>query len=453
MRIKFYLRDPDATAPTALFARISYHGKVCKVYPDKSIHPKNWNHKKQQARFTAAFEQATEFNEGLNDFISTVEKLWMAYRNGHSNNYPDPAIFKSMIEKKISHGEQGMTFIEYFEDFVTRTGQGKRINPRNSKPIVKGLRGYKATLEKLKRFQSKKDVFTFDSIDRRFYENFTSFLQAKPYVLSLNTIGSHWRRITTVMRAAVSDKVSKNENYKETYFVKQSESTDAVYLTNHEIKLLEELDLSANPRLERVRDFFLIGCYTGMRYSDLATLNPRKHTSDKYIHKDQEKTGKPIVIRITEPIRRIFKKYDWNMPQSFYKGKHNPISEQRLNDYIKEVCAMIPELCVPVMKKMTKGGKEIEVKGKDGQPLVKYEMISSHTARRSFVSNKVRDGYPTAAIMQQSGHSSEKMLMLYSKLSPVELADMMAEKEEEIKRKEIEVPTIGKKNKRTSNAV
>jgi integrase len=453
MRIKFYLRDPDATAPTAMFTRISYHQKVCKVYLDKSIHPKNWNHKKQKAErpknsVDYTDESATLVNSELSEIVTMIETLWSDYKKKNVNQLPAPDVLKDLIEKKIKHGEQGKTFIEYFEDDFIKV---ERINPRTSVAIEKGLRGYKTTLEKLKSFQvKKKTVITFDSIDRKFYESFTSFLQNKPYVLSLNTIGSHWRRITTVMRSAISDKVSTNKNYKEPYFVKRSEATDAVYLNKNEIKLIEDLDLSDKPRLDRVRDFFLIGCYTGMRYSDLATLDPRKDTSDKYIHKDQVKTGKPVVIRITDPIRKIFKKYDWGMPQSFYKGKYSPISEPKLNEYIKEVCAMIPELCRPITKKITKGGQQIEVKGKDGQPLVKYEKISSHTARRSFVSNKVRDGYPTAAIMQQSGHSSEKMLMLYSKLSPIELADMMAEKEEEIKRKENDIPTIGKKKMKTS---
>jgi len=446
MRIKFYLRNGEATTPTAVFARISYHCKTCKVYLDQSIHPKNWNVNKHQAKFTADFPQATTFNERLNKFVSTVEKLWNDYRNQNDNKYPDPGTFKTMIEKKIKHGEQGISFVQYFENFTERTEAGKRMNKKSGQPVGQGIaRAYRVTLNHLTAYQKKnKQTISFDSIDETFYENFTEFLQKRG--LSLNTIGANFRRITTVMIAAFKANVSKNQNWKQDYFVKTSEPAIGVYLTKQEIKLIEDLDLRKDPRLDRARDFFLMGCYTGLRYSDLAELDPKKHTSDKYIQMEQKKTSTPVVVKLNDSMRRIFKKYDNAMPRTFYNGHSHAISQQRVNDYIKEVCAMIPELHRPVTKIFTKGKKKIE------KVYAKYELVSSHTGRRSFVSNKIKDGFPIASIMQQSGHTSEKMLMLYSKLTPIELADMMEAREKEIERLEkqtvsISVPAKTKKQK------
>lgn len=45
-------------------------------------------------------------------------------------------------------------------------------------------------------------------------------------------------------------------------------------MSDEELREIEALDLSQQPKLERVRDLFLVGCYTGLRYSDYSVLKP-----------------------------------------------------------------------------------------------------------------------------------------------------------------------------------
>jgi len=47
---------------------------------------------------------------------------------------------------------------------------------------------------------------------------------------------------------------------------------EGIYLNKEELKAIEELDLSGNSSLEKVRDLFLIGCYIGLRHKDYSTL-------------------------------------------------------------------------------------------------------------------------------------------------------------------------------------
>ncbi len=70
---------------------------------------------------------------------------------------------------------------------------------------------------------------------------------------------------------------------------------------------MEELDLSGHPKLENVRDLFLIGCYTGLRYSDYSTIKP-EYIKNGYLEIIQAKTGSPVIIPLHDVILRILEK-------------------------------------------------------------------------------------------------------------------------------------------------
>ena len=125
----------------------------------------------------------------------------------------------------------------------------------------------------------------------------------------------------------------------------------------------------------------------------------------------QQKTKKRISIALVHPIVvSIMDKY---------KGKtHNslprPISNQKLNNYIKQVGERVESLHKKVEKNQTKGGlKVVTMKNK-------YLFITTHTARRSFASNLVLKGIPYHSIMIATGHQSEKSFRNYVKIEPVE---------------------------------
>lgn len=95
------------------------------------------------------------------------------------------------------------------------------------------------------------------------------------------------------------------------------------------------------------------------------------------------------------------------------------ISEQRLNDYIKEICeeAEITE--------MVEGAKmNPETKRKEKGIYPKNELISTHTARRSFATN-LYGKIPNYAIMAITGHTKETTFLKYIKITDRENAMML----------------------------
>jgi integrase len=182
------------------------------------------------------------------------------------------------------------------------------------------------------------------------------------------------------------------------------------YLTEHELDALNDLDLSKQPRLRKARDLFLLGAWTGLRFHDLSTLNDQHIDSDR-IRIRSNKTGRRVVIPLHPMVREILARNG---------GVPSPISNQKLNAYIKEVGAMVPSLSHKIAIGITKGGilKEI-IKPK-------YELISTHTARRSFASNLYRQGHPAHSIMAITGHRTEGAFLRYIRLEAEEHADLLA---------------------------
>jgi integrase len=156
---------------------------------------------------------------------------------------------------------------------------------------------------------------------------------------------------------------------------------------------------------------FLIGCYTGLRYSDFSIIKPEQ-IKDGYIElKEQTKTGNPVIIPVHATVNRILEKYNGQLPKS--------ISNQKTNSYLKEIGRLMPSLQMNFSRAITKGGVKVMTNYQ------KWELLSTHTARRSFATNEYLNGTPTITIMAITGHRTEKAFLRYIKLTPKEHAKLL----------------------------
>jgi integrase len=212
------------------------------------------------------------------------------------------------------------------------------------------------------------------------------------------------------LNEAVAKGISVRQDFKNRSFKVASEEADAIYLSEAELQQLQSVDLSKTERLERVRDLFLVGCYTGLRFSDLTNLRP-EYIKDGFIRLEQQKTADRVVIPCHQIVVAMLAKYGGTLPRS--------ISNQKMNDYLKEVCQLAGINSLE-SKAQTKGGKRIKTS------FEKWQMVSTHTARRSFATNMYLLGIPAMTIMQITGHRTEKAFMKYIKLDREQHAQVMA---------------------------
>lgn len=399
---------------TAIQLIIRWSNNKLKFSTKLSINPEYWEMDKEKDNFQRAkrvkqFPTYSEFNARLNKIKFDAEDVFRRYVNDH-NQEPTVEVLRTLLNTKLNMITIGQvdlfSFIErYIEEAKIKTNQNTgRTFSSNT------IKLYKNSFNHLKAYAvDKRKKIDFATIDLDFYQDLIEYL-TKTKKLATNTIGGIIKDLKTFLNEATERGINKNIAYKSKRFRVISEQTDSVYLNEKELGDIYKLDLSKNKRLERVRDLFLIGCYTGLRYSDFTQIHP-ENIKGQFIHITTQKTNEKVVIPFHSVVASIIKKYKSRLPES--------ISNQKMNDYIREFTKIVTSLKTKVSLKTTKGGIVIHTT----HP--KHELVSSHTARRSFATNAYLQGVPSFVIMGITGHRTEKAFLKYIKITSSEKAKIL----------------------------
>lgn len=433
MKVNFYLKNPSGDYETWIYCLIRYQSKSVKIYTDQKIHPKFWNAEKHRVRQTSKFPTHPEYNTWLNNIVTAADKIEKEWKNANSGKTiinPIPSlILKDNLKKyltKITKEERienlTRTFWGYYNTFLTRMKNGTRVHLSKGTPLApKTIFQFENLKRHLENFEQKKKFkIEFETIDLNFYKTFVDYVTID-LKTSPNTIGKLITNLKVFLREAFEDGLTTNNIFTHRKFKSISFKCDTVYLNAEEIKEMQNLDLSNERKLERVRDVFIVGCYTGLRFSDLTKIKPQ-HIENGMIEIMQSKTGDTVVIPMEKDVVKILEKYNNVLPS---------ISNQKFNQYLYDVCLK----CDMLKKEITVNG----VKG--GKPTVsvkpKHEFVSSHTARRSFATNEYKSGdLEVSEIMAITGHKTEKSFYKYIRETPKEIANRIKQKfiEREMKR-------------------
>lgn len=314
------------------------------------------------------------------------------------------------------------SFFKYIENYIKDAKSGKRKIKANAngKPYSeRSIKGYTTTLNTIKEFrkQSGHKDLEFDEVTINFYQNFESYVESKKY--SKNYFGSFIKYIKKFMRESLEEGLHNNTDFQKKGFEKVSAKSDSIALSISQLQSLASFDFSYNPCYDNARDFFLVGCWTGLRYSDFSKLT-RDYVDGGYIDIVTQKTGQRVAVPILPELRKILDKYkhtDTGFPRA--------ISDVKLNEYIKEICRIVGEESEDKSFIRTnttvfrRADKDVIVK----EPL--YKKISSHTGRRSFATNAVRLKVSTEAIKQITGHKTDAAFFKYVKIESREHADTL----------------------------
>lgn len=441
-KLKFHLLNRKAKGkPTAIVLVKSISGKEFRYGIGKSIHPELWNFKTQRPISVKDFSSNEEKNEvrkvlkefekldphlkanleNINLRIHKVESLFISYMSNKEANNEIPSMdelreYLNENVKEVSTGEtkKGKDFTlvsSYYDHFLKGIEEGKILisqgKKRGQKYNFGTIKSYKGSYNQFLEFekQYQKRIRWYD-IDIQFYEDFVRFFNEKKY--SRNTTGRHIKNLKVIMDHAYNAGIHENQTYKKKQFETLKSETTEVYLTNAELQKLYELDLSKSKNLERIRDVFLIGCYTALRFSDVKRIQPKNIKNDR-LHIFTQKTGEKIVIPIRPELKSILNKYDNKVPRVY---------EQKVNYYIKEICESIGMKDPIEVKKLEGGVEKIKT-------VPKYKMIKTHTGRRTGATLLYLDNVPTIDIMKITGHTTESNLLKYIRATPEEVANRL----------------------------
>jgi site-specific recombinase XerD len=407
--ILFKLRKEESAKPQSIVLIHWFAESKRLYYPTGlKILPKHWHLEKMRVRDVIAATGKDAINSRLNELQAAADEYLITLRAKGKNVTKE--LLKSFLDKftgKIDNSDD-KTFHGFVSAFLE--GNKTRTNSSTGKIIAyKTQREHERTYQLIKDFEKakNKDIrLDFDDITLEFYADFTAYLQSLD--LSVNTIKHKIQTIKTWLNEATEKNINTNNQYKSKRFKAVSEENEEVYLTENELmQMYNFTELSES--LTRVRDLFLIGAFTGLRFSDFTSITA-DNIKDGKLHIEQQKTGKPVSVPLHPIFSDIWKKYDGNLPRV--------ISNQKFNEYIKKVC-QLAGIDSKEEKGITKGGKRLKHTYK------KYELVSSHTARRSFATNLYLSKFPPLSIMQITGHKTESAFRKYIKATTEEHADLL----------------------------
>ena len=348
--------------------------------------------------------KASDLNEKLNIIVghlATAENERLAAGKSLSVEYFRDFLNNKLKEKPTPKAAEPQNFIQFF-DKVIEEMKGTQI-------AAVTRRRYSTVKTMLEEFEKKRgSTIQWGDFDKKMFDDIITFqIDVKKY--ATNTIGRNTRTIKTILSKAVQEDFKVNIKYQGA-FKSTSEAVDNAYLTESELEKIYKHDFSDNPRLDRVRDMFLIGCWTGLRFSDYSDIKP-EHINNGKIKMVTQKTKQQVIIPLHHTVKAIFEKYSYQLPFT--------ISNQKFNDYLGEVCETA-EINEPYTKSITKAGKREVLTG------AKHKFITSHSARRSFATNAFKRGISPYLIMSITGHKTETEFMKYLKVTADERAEMFA---------------------------
>jgi len=399
--VSFYLKEPKSENETLIYLIFRFDNQKLKYSINDKIHPDFWNPENQRARETKKFPEFPEFNSKLDNIASKVKTAYRKIQNDEivptSKNIKNELDILLLKEEK----KKKQTLFEFIDSFIL---EQKKIK---SPATIKAYQNIQNYLKSYCEYKNCK--LDFEDIDLGFYNSFINYMTVKQK-LAQNTIGNKIKNLKVVMNEATDRGLNKNFDFKNRRFKKVSEDTDKIYLNTTELNSIYSKDLTKKKKLEKVRDLFILGCYTGLRFSDFTQLKKENIIDGNKIKIRTQKTNENVVIPVHSYVKEILEKYDGNIPE--------PFSNQKMNEYLKKVGeeAEIKEM---TMTTITRGGIVEKVTTE------KYNLISTHTARRSFATNLYLADVPAITIMKITGHKTDKSFLRYIRISQEENANKL----------------------------
>ena len=419
MGVSFSLARPKQSV-SSIRAKISVSGVSIFLYTGRSVETDHWDKKKCFVKSYVGKSTTTLLIQRLKELEIEILSLLDQYKNGkppmsfvelQSNiaalvNRPDR---KNAASRSVPT-KTNETLIEFFDKFIQDCESGTRLSPKRQKLQPSSVDGYRTTKGYLLNFQEHTGLeLPLNDFSQSDIDKFSDFLIIDEEY-AMNTHSNAMMNLMQVIKYAAKLKRIQGTKVTELEFDTRREETDSIYLTEEEILQLLEIKNFDDPVHEHVRDVFVVGCFTAMRFSDYSSIDTSAIRNNR-LGFIQKKTGAKVTLPIHPVVNSILKKYDNALPAV--------PSNNEFNRIIKLVGEKLPSLHVPFTKQVTYGRELKEFVD------LKYTFLQTHTARRSFCSNEYLKGTDPLIIMSISGHRSHKSFMRYIKVSGDQFADKL----------------------------
>lgn len=436
VKIQFRLRDKTSQNLTSIRLQFYIDRKrfTYSLGNDKRIYPELWDDERQRPikvkrKNSSLIRRYEKLSPGIKSDLQNIGarienligdiKQYFALTEKEDKKY-DLSELKQFLDtryevapKKVQSARKGdFELNEFIDQFISDIESGDRMTvdkKRYATGTIKNYYGFRTQFGLYQHSIKKKLRYRDITID--FYHDFVRYFTRKNY--SQNTIGRHIKSLKVIMRESLDAGYHENRQFESKRFRTIQVPALSIYLTNDEVKRLYQLDLSESPTLELARDVFLVGCYTALRFSDYSRIKP-EHIKDsqngKFIDIITKKTSERVIIPIRPELETILNKYSNRLPKTY---------EQKINSRIKNV-SELAGIDEAIETERIKGGLTVK------KTVLKYELIKTHTARRTGATLMYLSDIPLTDIMKITGHKTIKNLEKYIKVTKEETAQRLS---------------------------
>jgi site-specific recombinase XerD len=319
-----------------------------------------------------------------------------------------PVSARVLKERFLGKHERVVTLLEYFQLQVDRiAGMKQGYAPATA-------RGYQSAYKHIEGFLTlhKQRHLSLAQVDYGLLQRFDQYLLSQGNLLAeggllRNSCAKQHARLKTVLGWAVKEGLISQNPYGQ--FPIKHEASRRTFLSHDELSRLQAHPLAGNESLLRVRDFFLLSVYTGLRYKDVVALRREHLQTDgegrRWLELVQDKTGELLHVPLLEPAWQILERYAAKAERG-HGTLLPPMSNQKLNAYLKTIADL-----AGISKRLT-----------------------HHMARHTYATTiTLANDVPLEVVSKLLGHRSVKTTQIYAKITNRHLAQVTDRLNEKLK--------------------
>lgn len=393
----FYLKQPKLDKATPIY--LIYRG--FKKSTGEKINPKDWNFEIGMPVRRRGDHNLSAISIVLGRYAEWLGELINQYKiKGEKLN-------KEILLQEYEYRYKESKKIVYFQDYIEHFLEiAPDIRTKKNLPLTKRtLQAYTTVAGYYKDFEKVNKKRRLDGLDITLHRELTKHFQ-EDLGLATNTVGWYIKNIKVFAKYADKEGYNVHPDILSGDFFVAQEESENIYLTEEEVNEIYGLKLSL--RLDKIRKWAIIGCWTGLRVSDWESFSGIK---ENYIQIKTKKTGEIVIIPMHPQLKELLK-----------TGMPKPCSNVEFNREIKKVCEI-----AEINKKVYGSRRNKKTNRLETGYFEKWKLVTAHTMRRSFATNLYLSGFPTIGIMSITGHRTEKSFLKYIKVTKEQHANMLME--------------------------
>lgn len=361
----------------------SSDGKRERIYlpTGEEIHEKYWTN----GMVAKSYPQKIQLLRRLEEKHHEVKQ--QLYQWEKEIGYLNADLVKSKLKEEPVWEKDILTLFEEFMEVKKLTAKHKMVIKLNT------IKNH------LRIFICRRKMYLVE-YNQAFINKLTHYWEQK-VGLQPNTIHKNFRFILLFLNYLKKEGILDNEHYKEFQYPRMVE-TNTIVLGKHEVVKLLKYAPKTNSE-SKVKDLFLVLILSGLRFGDAVRIS-RSWVRGEFLYINTQKTGEKVSIPLHPKLKEVLEKYEYDLAPL-------RISNQKFNDYVKDLCKKAEITDQIEIVKFEKGVKKYLI-------FPKCQLIASHTGRRTFITNAILAGIPLPVIQKITGHRKLSTLQRY-----VDIAD------------------------------